>query len=692
MAAPREVVERIDQLRELIHYHNYRYFTLDDPEISDAEYDQLMRELVELEAAYPELVTPDSPTQRVGAAPLEEFETVRHRTPMMSLANAFDREELEAFDLRVRKGLGVDAVEYVAELKIDGVAVSLSYEEGRLVRGATRGDGEVGEDVTQNLRTIPSVPLKLRRPVTIDVRGEVYMARADFEALNRRRAEEGLPLFANPRNSSAGSLRQLDPRITAERPLDIFCYGIGYLAAPGEVTAPIEAEGAGEANTGPHGVATHVEGLELLRELGFKVNPHAQLCRDIGEVIEYCERWTALRSSLPYEIDGVVVKVNRLDYQQRLGATAKSPRWAIAFKFPAEQVTTVVRDIVVNVGRTGAVTPMAILDPVRVAGTTVSRATLHNEDYIRQKDIRIGDTVIIQKAGDIIPEVVAVVTGKRTGTERPFEMPKVCPACAGAVVRPEGEAVARCVNASCPAQLVEGITHFASRDAMDIEGLGPALATALVQKGLVRSVADLYSLTKEQLVSLERMGEKSASNLLAALEASKGRGFARVLYALGIRHVGEGTAADLAAHFGSMDALAKASVEELVAVPEVGEKIARSIVDYFSEPRNLAVIEALRAAGVKMTEDATPAVGERPLEGKRFVITGTLSGMTRQEAEAAIKRLGGVTSGSVSRNTDYLVVGASPGSKLQKALDLGVPVLDEEAFMKLIGGGTGGGN
>lgn len=684
MAAPREAIERIEELRQLIHYHNYRYFTLDDPEISDAEYDALMRELIALETAYPELVTPDSPTQRVGAAPLEEFATVRHRTPMMSLANAFGRDDLEAFDARVRKALGVESVEYVAELKIDGVAISLSYQEGRFVRGATRGDGEQGEDVTQNLRTIQSVPLRLRRPVTIDVRGEVFMSRADFEALNRRRAEEGLPLFANPRNSSAGSLRQLDPRVTAERPLDVFCYGIGYFEIPGAASA-----GAGWAASG---AATHMEALELLKELGFKVNPHAQRCRDIGEVIEYCERWTSLRSSLPYEIDGVVIKVNRLDYHDQLGATAKSPRWAIAYKFPAEQVTTVVRNIIVNVGRTGAVTPMAILDPVRVAGTTVSRATLHNEDYIRQKDIRIGDTVVIQKAGDIIPEVVRVVESKRTGAEIPFEMPKVCPDCGGAVVRPEGEAVARCVNASCPAQLVEGIVHFASRDAMDVNGLGDKLAEALVRNGLVKSVADLYSLTKEQLVGLERMGQKSAENLLAALEASKERGLARVLYALGIRHVGEGTAAELAAHFGSIDALARASVDELVAVPEIGEKIAHSIAQYFAEPRNLAVVEALKAAGVKMTEEAPAVAGDRPLEGKRFVITGTLSSMSRQEAEAAIKRLGGAASGSVSRNTDFLVVGASPGSKLQKALDLGVPVLDEEAFLKLIGGEPGGGH
>ena len=673
--APREVVERVAQLREIIHYHNYRYFVLDDPEISDAEYDQLMRELVELEAAYPELVTPDSPTQRVGGAPLEAFETVRHRAPMMSLANAFDRAELEAFDARVRRMLGVDSVEYVAELKIDGVAVSLSYEEGLLVRGATRGDGEVGEDVTQNLRTIRSVPLRLVHPVTIDVRGEVFMSRADFEELNRRRAAEGQPLFANPRNSSAGSLRQLDPRVTAERPLDIFCYGIGYL---GETGLPAKRP------------ATHSEALELLSELGFKVNPHARVCRSIDEVVAFCEHWEQQRRSLPYEIDGVVIKVNRLEYHDRLGTTAKSPRWAIAYKFAAEQAMTVVREIVVNVGRTGAVTPMAILDPVRIAGTTVSRATLHNEDYIRDKDIRIGDTVIVHKAGDIIPEVVRVVTSKRTGAERPFVMPKTCPACGGEVVRPEGEAVARCINARCPAQLVEGLIHFASRNAMDIEGLGQALATALVQQELVKDFSDLYRLTKEQLVQLERVGDKSATNLLNAIEASKSRGLARLLYALGIRLVGEETAASLAAHFKSIDALAEATVEQLMDVPEIGEKIARSIVDYFDQPQNRAVIEALKELGVKTSEDAPVPVGEQPLAGKRFVITGTLSAMTRQEAEAAIKRLGGTTSGSVSRNTDYLVVGASPGSKLQRAQELGVPILDEEAFLNLIGGGPGG--
>lgn len=669
--APRDVVERVQSLRETINRHNHLYFVLDAPEVSDAEYDALMRELIELEEAYPELVTADSPTQRVGAAPLEAFETVVHRTPMMSLANAFGREELESFDARLRRLLGVDEVEYVAELKIDGVAVSLTYEEGLLVRGATRGDGERGEDVTQNLRTIRSIPLRLSQPVTAEVRGEVFMAKAAFEALNARRQEAGEPLFANPRNASAGSLRQLDPQITAGRPLDIFCYALGSVdgAAP----------------------ETHHEVLQLLAEWGLKTNPHAALCRGIGEVIDICERWQAERAALPYEIDGVVVKVNRLAYYEQLGTTAKSPRWAIAYKFPAEQATTRVRDIVVNVGRTGAVTPMALLDPVRVAGTTVSRATLHNEDYIRQKDIRIGDTVVIHKAGDIIPEVVQVVESARTGDEIPFQMPTECPVCGGAVVRPDGEAVARCVNAACPAQLVEGIIHFASRNAMDIEGLGPALAQMLVEREMVKNVADLYALEASEVAKLERMGEKSAANLIRALEASKGRGLARVLFALGIRHVGEGTAADLARHFGSIQALSRASLEELTAVPDVGERIAQSVLSFFAEPENLAVIDALESAGVKMTEEALGEEGPAPLAGKRFVFTGTLESMSRSEAEALVKRWGAATSGSVSKNTDYVVAGESAGSKLAKARELGVEILDEKAFLSMIEGLAQGG-
>ncbi len=667
--ASRDVAERARYLRESLHEHNHRYFVLDAPSISDAAYDALLRELIQIESEHPELVTPDSPTQRVGAPPLAAFETVRHRVPMMSLANAFDEDELRAFDQRVRRALEDDAVEYVAELKIDGVAITLSYEDGLFTRGATRGDGVEGEDVTQNLRTVGSIPMRLNRPYTLDVRGEVFMSKAGFSALNERREAEGSPLFANPRNASAGSLRQLDPQVTAGRPLDGFFYQIGFID---------------EATFDEARPQTHWESLELLRTLGLKVNPNATLCHDIEAVIEYCRKWSEERPELPYEIDGVVVKVNRLAAHERLGATAKTPRWATAYKFPAEQAVTVVEEIGVNVGRTGAVTPMAFLRPVRVAGTTVSRATLHNEDFIRQKDIRIGDTVVIQKAGDIIPEVVRVDLAKRTGDERIFTMPTECPDCGGLVVRPEGEAVARCVNSECPAQLVEGLVHFASRAAMDIEGLGPAVATALVEKGYVRNVADLYRLTMEQIAGLERMGEKSASNLLAALETSKERGFARLLYALGVRHVGAGTAAALAEHFGSMEALMRSDVEQLESVPDVGPKVAESVVAYFSEPQNQRLVRELGEAGVRLMEEASVAEGPKPLEGKRFVLTGTLAGMSRSEAEEKIRALGGLTSGSVSRKTDYVVVGENPGSKAEKARDLGVAIIDEAELSALL--------
>lgn len=661
----KDVHQRIQALREALHHHNYRYFVLDDPEITDAEYDALMRELIELETAHPELVTPDSPTQRVGGAPLEAFETVRHRVPMMSLSNAFDRDELIAFDQRVRRILGVESVEYVAELKIDGVAVSLTYEGGVFVRGATRGDGVQGEDVTQNLRTIDQIPLRLRRDLTLDVRGEVFMAKDDFEVMNGARQKAGEPLFANPRNASAGALRQLDPEVTARRPLDIFCYAIGHL------------EGAQ--------VETHKESLDLLAELGLKVNPHIVVCDGIEEAARVCEHWTERRNELPYEIDGVVIKVNRLADHDRLGYTAKSPRWAIAYKFPAEQVTTVVKNIDVNVGRTGAVTPMAFLEPVRVAGTTVSRATLHNEEFIRQKDIRIGDTVVIQKAGDIIPEVVQVVLSKRTGDEQVYHMPTTCPVCGGDVVRPEGEAVARCVNAACPAQLVEGIVHFASRNAMDIEGLGPAVATALVEKDLVKNVASLYRLTVPEVASLERMGEKSSQNLINAIAASKDRGLARVLFGLGIRFVGQGTAQALADHFQSIDRIIEADREALIQVPDIGERIAGSVVAYFQEPENLRLIEEMKDAGVKLTEEGpSEDDGPKPFEGKRFVLTGTLERMTRNQAGDKIKELGGTVASSVSRNTDYVVAGENAGSKLTRAQELGIEILDEEAFFALI--------
>jgi len=666
-ASAKDPAARIAELRELINEHNYRYYVLDDPIISDAEYDALMRELIALEEAHPELVTPDSPTQRVGAPPSEAFAIVEHRVPMLSLANAFSPDELRAFDQRTKRLAETDSLEYVAELKIDGASVSVYYENGVLVRAATRGDGVRGEDITANVRTIRSVPLRLRRPVTLEARGEVFMYHDDFARLNAEREAAGEPLFANPRNAASGSVRQLDPSVTAKRPLDVFFYGIGYI----EGEAP----------------KTQAELLEFLRELGLKVNPEWRLVPDIEAAIKYCEEIERRRPSLGYSIDGVVLKVNDLRLQQHLGATARTPRWAVAYKFAAEQAITKVENIIVNVGRTGAVTPMAIFTPVQVGGVTVSRATLHNEDYIREKDIRIGDTVVIQRAGDVIPEVVRVLTDRRTGEERVFEMPKQCPVCGAPVVRPEGEAVARCTGEDCPAKHLEGLIHFASRDAMDIEGMGPRLLEQLVGQGYVKDAADLYFLTREQLLTLERIGEKSADNVLRAIEASKDAGLERLLYALGIRYVGENVARDIAAHMGDMDRLMNATMEDLLAVPSVGEVIARSVVNYFADPRNRRLIERLKQAGVRMTATSAAAGAGRSakLAGKRFVITGTLS-RPRRDIEELIRSHGGVVSGSVSRNTDYVLAGENPGSKLDKARELGVPVLSEEEFWRMLEG------
>ena len=667
----RATEERARKLREEIEHHNYRYYVLDDPVISDAEYDALMQELVELEAAHPELVAPDSPTQRVGAAPAEAFAPVVHRSPMMSLANVYCVGELWAFDARVRKALDGEPVEYVTELKIDGLAVSLTYEDGRFVRGATRGDGTTGEDVTHNIKTIRSIPMRLRtgQPVSVDVRGEVYMIRREFHKLNDERRAAGEPLFANPRNAAAGSLRQLDPKVTAARPLDIFVYGAGYVGG----VAP----------------ATHLEALQFLREAGFRVNPNTRLCSTIDEVMEFCNAWGERRDTLDYEIDGVVVKVNSLAQQERLGATARSPRWAVAYKFPARQATTIVRDIVVQVGRTGTLTPVAVLDPVELAGSTVSRATLHNEDIIRVKDIRIGDTVIVEKGGDVIPEVVKVVTDRRTGAERMFEMPAKCPECGADVVRLEGEAAARCVGGmACPAQVREGILHFASRDAMDIEGMGPSLVAQLLDAGLVRNVADIYDLEMDDVARLERMGKKSAENLVAQVEKSKTHPLHRLVFALGIRHVGERSARDLAEHFGAMDRLAAARYDDLTAVPEVGPKVAESVLAFFREPRNREILRRLADAGVSMKEaERAAAPHTSPLAGKAVVLTGTLERFTRKQAEEAVLARGGNVSSGVSRKTDYVVVGNDPGSKYDRARELGVPVLSEDEFVRLLGEG-----
>ncbi|MEW6547043.1 MAG: NAD-dependent DNA ligase LigA [Bacillota bacterium] len=667
-----EARARVEELRRQIRHHDHLYYVLDAPEISDAEYDELVRELRRLEELYPQLVTPDSPTQRVAGAPSEAFGTVVHSSPMLSLDNAFSPEDLLDFDRRVRSLLGGERPEYVAELKIDGLSVALHYERGRFVRGATRGDGERGEDVTANLRTVRSIPLVLQPPgemlTELEVRGEVYMPVQAFQRLNREREERGEPTFANPRNAAAGSVRQLDPRVTAGRPLDTFIYEIRRWEAQG-----------------PEGPETQWEALEMLGRLGFKVNPHRRLCRDIDEVIDYCRYWAEHRHDVGYEMDGSVIKVNSFEQQRRLGATTHHPRWAIAYKFPAEQATSRVRDIIIQVGRTGVLTPTALLDPVRLAGATVSRATLHNEDIIRQKDVRIGDTVIVQRAGDVIPEVVAVVKEKRTGQEREFRMPDRCPVCGAEAVRLPGEVAVRCTGVACPAQLKEQLIHFASRDAMNIEGLGPAIITQLMDAGLVKDAADLYFLKYEDVVKLERMADKSARNLLDAIAATRGNPLHRLIYALGIRYVGEKVSRVLADHFGSMDALARATEEELTRIPEIGPKIAASVVAFFRQEQTRRVLEKLRRAGVNMEQRRAAPARESPLAGKTVVFTGTLQSMGRKEAEELVASLGGKPSGSVSRHTDYVVVGANPGSKYDRARELGVKMLTEEEFRRLAG-------
>lgn len=661
-----EAQAKVEKLREELNEHNYRYYVLDSPTITDAEYDRLMRELIAIESAFPELITPDSPSQRVGGAVASTFSSYRHRNPLLSLSNAFNAKDLQEFNRRVVSMVKAP-VEYVVETKVDGLSIALIYENGLLVKGATRGDGENGEDVTANLKTVRTIPLMLKTPFPrLEVRGEVFMPKAAFARLNSQRAENGETLFANPRNAAAGSIRQLDPRITALRTLSAFIYEITYIEG-------IE-------------LTTHWDSLNLLRELGFQVETHSRLCSSISEAIEYCSEWTAKRNSLPFEIDGMVIKVNDLHQQHALGVTAKSPRWAIAYKFPAEQVKTKVKDIVLNVGRTGVLTPTAILEPVRVAGSTVSRATLHNEDIIRNKDVKIGDTVIIQKAGDIIPEVVEVVKEERTGQEKDFIFPKVCPECGSHVIRPENEAAVRCTGGlACPAQVREGIIHFASRDAMNIEGLGPKVIEQLLQAGLIKNAADLYYLKYEELLKLERMAELSATNLLNAIEKSKNCSLGQLIFALGIRHVGAQAGKVLAKQFKSLDALSQASAEELMEVPDIGPRMAESIVDFFTEPQNQKVIDRLREAGVNMENKGHATYGGK-LTGKQFVLTGTLPNLTRKDAQEMIESQGGKVSSSVSKKTDYIIVGSDPGSKYDKALKLGIPILNEEQLLDLING------
>lgn len=662
--------KRVEALREKLREHDYRYYVLAKPVISDEEYDRLMEELIRLEREYPELVTPDSPSQRVGGEPTKEFPTVTHAVPMLSLSNTYNEEEVLEFDRRVRSLLGKEPYRYVCELKFDGVAVSLTYTEGLLVRGATRGDGIQGDDITQNLKTIRSIPLRLNKHPRgledIEVRGEVFMTRKDFQKMNEERELAGEKLFINPRNSAAGTLKLQDPKIVAQRPLKFYAY---YLRA--------------EAVK----LTSHYENLKLLKELGFPVNEHARLCQRINEVIEYWKEWEERREDLPYDIDGVVVKVDSLRQQDLLGATAKSPRWAIAFKFTARKKETVLKNIVLQVGRVGTITPVAELEPVFVGGTTVSRATLHNEDYIKELDIRIGDTVVVEKGGDVIPKVSEVVKEKRKPGTKPFQMPRTCPECKSTITRPEGEANYYCNNTECPAQVKARIEHFAHRSAMDIEGLGEAVVEQLVNLGFVKNYADLYDLHKKKakLVELERWGEKSVQNLLEAIERSKQKSFARVLFALGIRHVGSGVAQLLVKHFPSLDALMSARKEELERIQGIGPRIAESVFEFFRDKHNRTIVERLRKAGVRMEETIPKAAKSSPVFGKTFVLTGTLSSMTREEAKQKIESLGGTVGSSVSKNTDYLVVGEEAGSKLDKAKKLGIATLSEKEFLAMIG-------
>ncbi len=714
----KSIEQEIAELRRELLEHDYRYYVLNQPIIADVEYDAMMRRLRELEAQRPDLITPDSPTQRVSGQPAEGFEEYFHKRPMLSLDNSYSIADLRQWAERCEKLAGGRKFDYVAELKIDGLSISLIYENGLLVRGVTRGDGMRGEVVTQNVRTIRSVPLRIKgedgggrreerekkgeqasllddettsqQPKEIEVRGEVYLPNEVFEEINRERTEQSLPTFANPRNAAAGTMRQLDPRIVAERRLDIFCYQLLFNGEPA--------------------FSTHYEALEWMKHAGFKVNPHSRLCATIDEVVAFCDEWAARRDELNYEIDGVVVKVNQVTVQEELGATAKSPRWAIAYKFPARQASTRLLDVIYQVGRTGAVTPVAVLEPVQLAGTTVSRASLHNADEIERLGVMKGDWVFIEKSGEIIPQVVKVIPERRTGREIAIQFPTHCPACQTSLVKPEGEAVTRCPNPDCPAKLKAWLLHFAARRAMRIEGLGEALVDQLVsprvkrdKKGkpvedrhgqpvilppLVRDVADLYYLAerREELIVLERMGEKSADNLLAQIEASKRAGLARLIYALGIRHVGERTAQILADHYTSMERLAAATSEELAAIYEIGEVVAAAIVDWFKQPRNRSLLKRLAEAGLSMeVERSDRQQVARVFEGKQFVLTGTLPNMKREEAKAFIEERGGRVTGSVSKKTDYVVAGAEAGSKLLRAQELGIQIIDQAQLLALGG-------
>ena len=663
---PDEVRKRVEELRKEIEYHNYRYYVLNDPVISDYEYDQLVRELIELERKYPELITPDSPTQRVGAEWVGEFPKVEHKIPMLSLDNTYSYDEIREFDNRVRRELGISNVEYVVEPKIDGVAVKLVYEDGRLKVGATRGNGVVGEDITNNIKTIRTVPLRLLREDIreIEVRGEVYMPKEAFKQLNKEREEQGLTLFANPRNAAAGTLKLLDPKEVARRKLDICIHTLGYA----------------EPSIGDN----HYEVLQRLSELGFKVVPYFKLCKNVDEVIAYCDEWADKRDEQPFEMDGMVIKVNTFAYQRRLGATSKAPRWAIAYKFPAQLARTKLKKIILQVGRTGVVTPVAVLEPVFIYGTTVTRATLHNADEIKRKDIREGDWVFVTKGGEIIPEVVKPIPELRTGEEKVFEMPKNCPVCGSPLIRYPGEVAYRCENIRCPAQVKGRIVHFASRNAMDIRGLGERTVNLFVDNGLLEDFGDIYYLRYEDIVRFEGFGDKSARNLLENIEQSKKRELFRLIFGIGISNVGLYTAKLLARHFHSIDALMEAKFDDLTSIEGIGPVVAQSIINYFKNPENLKVLDKLRRAGVRMEEEIKE-VAEQPLKGLTFVFTGALKDFSREEAKEIVEKLGGRVSSSVSRKTDYVVVGENPGSKYQKAISLGIKIINEEEFKKMIG-------
>lgn len=659
-----DVKKKMDELIDLINYHSNKYYNEDTPEISDFEYDNLMKELMKIETEHPKLKREDSPSTRVGGKPLDKFNQVTHKIPMLSLSNAYSAQDLKDFDKRVRESVNKD-VEYVVEFKIDGLSVGLTYVDGVFKTGATRGNGVIGEDITQNLKTVKTIPLKIDDKEEIIVRGEVYISKENFEKINEQQEENGLQLFANPRNLAAGTLRQLDSKLTAKRPLDIFIFNLEYMQN--------------------EKFKTHSQSLEYLSNLGFKVSPNFKICKTIEDVIEHIEYWTINRSDLSFEIDGMVIKVNDLEEREQMGYTAKSPRWAIAYKFPAEQKKTKLKDIIVEVGRTGTITPTAILEPVRLAGTVVARATLHNEDYINEKDIRIGDTVLVQKAGDIIPQVVEVIKEDRTGDEIKFHMPEKCPVCHEPTVRLEGEAAVKCINMSCPAQIRRGIIHFASRDAMNIDGLGESIISLLLDNKIIKDVADLYYIKKEDIVNLERLGEKSATNLINAIEKSKNNDLYRLINGLGIKYIGVKGAKVLAKSFKSLDDIINSSIEELTNLEEFGEVMADSVVEFFKEDKNIVVINKLKEVGVNTLSSNSEDNGLANIFDKmKIVLTGTLPNLKRNDAKELIEARGGKATSSVSKSTTFVLAGEEAGSKLTKANELGVTVIDEAKFLELL--------